>query len=116
VRELRDVDYRAGRLEFVSRTGDRVFDGLEMNDRDLAERVVLIGVLFLAQFALDAAQGAVRELECHGGRARPQRTGGSASPGAIGSDGPGAATAAAASAAALAASVACSRSYSRGCS
>ncbi len=37
VRELRDVGYHAGRLEFVSRTGDRVFDGLEMNDRDLAE-------------------------------------------------------------------------------
>lgn len=36
VRELRDVDYRGGRLVFVTRSGDRVFDQLQMNDEDLA--------------------------------------------------------------------------------
>lgn len=35
VRELRDVDYRNGALVFVTPDGDRVFDGLEVNDGEL---------------------------------------------------------------------------------
>ena len=35
VRELRDVDYRNDTLVFVTRDGDRVFDGLEVNNGEL---------------------------------------------------------------------------------
>ena len=35
MRELRDVDYRGGRLVFVTRSGDRVFDQLEVNNLPL---------------------------------------------------------------------------------
>jgi hypothetical protein len=35
--ELRDVGYREGRLELITRHGDRVFEDIEINDRDLLE-------------------------------------------------------------------------------
>jgi len=35
VRELRDVDYRDGQLVFVTRSGDRLFDRMEVDDNDL---------------------------------------------------------------------------------
>ena len=35
VRDIRDVDYRDGELVFVTPDGDRVFDGLEVNDGEV---------------------------------------------------------------------------------
>jgi len=37
VRELRDVRYVDGRLEFVTRDGDRIFDRFEIDDDDVLE-------------------------------------------------------------------------------
>jgi len=51
VRELRDVDYRDGELVFVTRSGDRVFDRVEVDDRDL-----------LASFPEREARAFVREF------------------------------------------------------
>lgn len=37
VSELRDVDYRDGRLVFTGEDGERVFDSVSVNDRDVME-------------------------------------------------------------------------------
>ena len=37
VRELRDVRYANGRLEFVTRDGDRIFDHFDIDDEDVLE-------------------------------------------------------------------------------
>jgi hypothetical protein len=37
LRELRSVDYRDGRLVFVDRDGDKVFEGIQVDDRDVLE-------------------------------------------------------------------------------
>lgn len=37
VRELRDVRYEDGRLEFVTRSGERAFEHLEVDDEDVLE-------------------------------------------------------------------------------
>jgi hypothetical protein len=35
IRDLRDVEYRNGRLVIRTRDGERLFDGLDINDRDV---------------------------------------------------------------------------------
>lgn len=37
ISELRDVQYRNGRLIFISEDGERVFEGLEVNDQDVLQ-------------------------------------------------------------------------------
>lgn len=37
VRDLRSVDYRDGRLELVTNDGDRLFEKIEVDDRDVLE-------------------------------------------------------------------------------
>ena len=37
IRELRDVQYRHGRLVFITEDGDHLFEGLDLNDRDVTE-------------------------------------------------------------------------------
>jgi hypothetical protein len=37
VRDLRDVEYRGGRLVITTESGDRLFDGLDVDDEDVLE-------------------------------------------------------------------------------
>lgn len=37
IRELRTVDYRSGRLVIITNDGDRLFEGVDVDDRDVLE-------------------------------------------------------------------------------